>query len=113
MELEILFFIIYLLSSFFLISSLFFLIKYKKFQPEHVNRGADAYLFGLLFLFLYTFIMLLDSGKFIIGKILPSFFHTFQIYVNYLAIISNLAFILLMSLCYLVAVLLIKENASQ
>lgn len=110
MKLEIIFFILYFLSAVFLVLSVVFLAKYKKFQAEEINKSADVYLFGLLFLFLYTFIMLLDSGKFIIKKIIPSFFHDYALYVNYLMLISNLSFILLMSICYLIAVLLLKET---
>ena len=110
MNLEFLFFALYLLSAIFLLLSLVFLAKYKKFQSEQINMSADVYLFGLFFLFLYTFTMFLDSGKFVIEKLLPSFLYNYDIYVNYLMIVSNLAFILLMSMCYLIAVLLMREN---
>ncbi|MEK6937131.1 MAG: hypothetical protein AABW58_03615 [Nanoarchaeota archaeon] len=110
MNLEMLFFILYLLSSLFLILSLVFLIKYKNYQPDTFNTSTDVYLFGLVFLFLYTFITFLDSGKFIIEKILPSFVNNYSIYINYLMTISNLSFILLMSISYLIAVLIMKET---
>ncbi|MBS3171313.1 hypothetical protein J4449_01735 [Candidatus Woesearchaeota archaeon] len=110
MTLEILYFTMYLLSSVFIILSLIFLIKYKQFQPDQLSKSTDVYLFGLVFLFLYTFIIFLDSGKFIIGNLFPSFLHNYVVYVNYLMTISNLTFILLMSICYLTAVLIMKET---
>lgn len=109
MSLEILFFVLYILSTIFLILSLIFLIKYKKFQPDQINKSTDVYLFGLVFLSLYSFIMFLKSSEFIVEKFLPNFISNYEIYVNYLMLISNLSFVLLMSICYLIAVLLMKE----
>jgi len=109
MRAEILF-TFYSFSVVFLILSLVFLAKYKRFQSEHINKTADIYLFGLVFLALYAFIGFLDSGKFIVESLLPSLYSDFEIYVDYLMIISNIFFVLLMSICYFISALLMKET---
>jgi len=78
MTLEILYFTMYLLSSVFIILSLIFLIKYKQFQPDQLSKSTDVYLFGLVFLFLYTFIIFLDSGKFILRCLCKLFNDNFK-----------------------------------
>ena len=102
-------FTLYLFSVLFFILSIVFLAKYKRFQSEHIIKTADVYLFGLVFLTLYSFVMFLDSGKFVVERLVPSLVSNFEVYINYLMLISNIFFILLMSICYLISVLLMKE----
>ena len=109
MNLDIIYFSLYIVSSIFFLVSLIYLAKYKKFQDSRTLNSSDSYLLGLVFLVLYLFVNGLSYGSIIIKKIIPSYFNTFSMYLDYLVLISNLFFILMIGICFLISVILLKE----
>lgn len=109
MNLDIIYFFLYLISAIFFLVSIVYLAKYKRFQDSRTLNGSDSYLFGLVFLVLYLLINGLSYGSSIIKMIIPGYFNTFSTYLNYLVLISNLFFILMISVCFLISVILLKE----
>ncbi len=109
MNLDIIYFFLYLFSSILLILSLIFLAKYRRFHDTMIINSINVYLFGLFFLFIYILIESFNYSNFIIKSLFPSYFSIINIYIKYLLIISNLFFILMISVCYLISVILLKE----
>ena len=110
MDLNIIYFILYFLSALVLIVSITYLVKYRKFQSHKAIDGVNSYIFGLIFLLIYLLIQTLDFGKFIFEKLLPSYFNSINVYINYLVLISNLSIILMIAVCFLISVLVLKEE---
>ena len=109
---EYIYFVVYLLSFAFMSAGVVYMAKYRRFQDKKVSDSANAYIFGLMLFTIYVAIMMLDSGKFIVQGLLPGYYSEFNSYLFYLVLMGNLVIVILMSICYLVSVLLLKETKS-
>ncbi len=110
METSTVYFIVYFLTSLFLISSIVFIAKYRRFQDKRLLNPINAYIFGLIFLLMYMAIKTLDLSKPFVKELIPGYYNSFAVYTNYLILISDLGIILMIAACYLISVILFKET---
>ena len=110
MDLKIIYLILYILSTLTLFASIVYLAKYRRFQSSKAIDGVNTYIFGLIFLFIYFSIQSLNFGIFIIEKIMPSYYNLFSQYINYLNLISGLFIVLMIAVCFLISVIILKEE---
>lgn len=91
----------------FILLSLIFIVKEKRFEDKKLKSGINAIIFGLFFLILLIAINLINYADKIFN--LEGFLPSVNIYINYLIQIANLAFILLIAIFFLVAMLIFRR----
>lgn len=94
-------FILTCASIIFLILSLIYLLKQRVLEDKRLTQGIDTLLFGLIFLGLFLLVKHVEYAG-IIFELNLSF-------INTLSHIAGLAFLPLMAICFLVAIIMFKE----
>ena len=113
MDLNFIYFIFYFLSTIFLLLSIIYLIKYRRFQDIKLINAINTYIFGLIFLLIFLLIKSLDLCRQFVKEFAPNYYNTFGAYVNYMLLGSDLFIVLMIAICYMISVILLKEDKLQ
>lgn len=88
-------------SIVFLILSVIYLLKQRVLEDKRLIHGIDTLLFGLIFLGLFLIVKHIEYAN-VIFELNLSF-------INTLLYVAGLAFLPLMAICFLVAIIMFKE----
>ena len=113
MNINIIYFILYFLSTIFLLLSIVYLIKYRRFQDIKLINAINAYIFGLIFLLIFILIKSLDLSRQFVKEFIPSYYNTLGTYVSYMLLGSDLFIVLMIAICYMISVIFLKEEKLQ
>lgn len=93
----------------FVVLSLFFIVKEKRFENKKLKSGINAIVLGLFFLMLFIATNLMNYADKIFHEEIIGFLPSIDIYIDYLIQIANLAFIPLIAIFFLVAMVIFRK----
>lgn len=98
-----------ILGFIFVLLNIIFIAKEKRFENEKLEQGLNTIIFGLFFLMLLITINVLKYGDEIFHKYFIKVLPAVTIYINYLIQITNLIFIPLIAICFLIAMVFFRK----